>query len=136
MSNTSISSDDFIFYADYFALAARSGVESAQSIYQIRDLFSKVRITNVTNLQDSITAKNVFEVRVLSAYENTYSSSISLTPMQEAFNQLSQHIMDFNNLTIDEYLTLYNLSVKPTYASILSVLGEDLSDINIKNSDY
>lgn len=136
MSDTIITNEDFLFYADYFALAARSGIESAQSIYKIRDLFSKVRITTVPNLQDSITSKNTFEVRILSAYENTYSAATSLTSMQESFIQLKQHILDYSNLTQDDYLTLYNLQVKPTYASISSVLGEDISSENIKESDY
>lgn len=136
MSDTLFSNEDFLFYADYFALAARSGVEAAQSIYKIRDLFSKVRIALVPNLQDSITARNNFEVRILSAYGDIYSGSISTTSMQDAFLQLKQHILDYSDLTQDEYLTLYNLKVKPTYASISRVLGEDISSENIEDSDY
>lgn len=131
----SINRDRFIFYADYYALAARSGVQSAQSLFNALSYIRKTDVSTIEIKTSAIAALNGLDVSFSAAYETIFTNAYSTTPMKDAFTKLSEHVKKIASQSLDDYITQNNIQVPPTYASLSNVYGDPISSVNIDNSD-
>jgi hypothetical protein len=127
-----ISEDTFIFYADYFALAARCGIESAQALFPLAADVLKVDVRTFSYFEEAFSVRNTFVVNLQSSYNQVFINAFSLEPMRDAFIHLSDHIKKFSGLTVDNYLSENGLKVDRTYANLSEFTGNLISNSNIR----
>lgn len=126
-----ISTERFLEYADYFALIADSGINSAKSIFGTISIVINVNTATYENRDNAISVRNSLAIDLQSSYEQISTSAVSLEPMRDAFRELSDHILFHTVDTVDNYLTNNSLKVKSTYARINRLsTGETISAEN------
>ncbi len=131
LAGTEIPVDRFIYYTDYYALSARSGISSAQSLFTGIAPVAVVDTNTFDRHDEAFNAVNEFLLELQSSYEQVYVNARSLHPMRQSFVALSAHILHFTSQTIDAYLTAQGRKVKATYASISTFMGDTISAGNI-----
>ena len=127
-----IPDERFIFYADYFAMAAEAGLESARSIFNAYTAAVLVNFNTVTNRQTAAKDRNDLAMTLRTTYDLVLINAVALQPMREAFVFLAAHIKRFTGNNIDDYLTAQGIQVDRTYANIANITGEIVSETNIR----
>jgi hypothetical protein len=132
MSERLIDSDDFLVYADYFALAARSGLRSAQSLFRAIQYISGVRVNSFEVFADTFNSKNGMILELQNAYEKIFASAYASDPMKEAFTELANHIKKYSGLELNNYLEQNGIQVDKTYAQLSTLFGDEIDSGNIR----
>lgn len=122
---------DFENMSDNLAEIARSGIESAKSLFKSIQYIQNVDLSTILNKEGSIVFQNEFNVILRNSYEIIFTSGYSLRPMEDMFNQLSKYITE-NYSNINDYLSENNIQVDPTYALISSSIGINIYENNIR----
>ena len=122
----------FVYYADYFAWLAQSGLQSAQALYRAIAVIKAVNQTTFTNFTNAVNSQGELKFTLRSAYEQIYSNMLSTDPLQGPFTVLSEYIKEKSGLSVDEYLTEQGLKVIPTYAAISALFNEPISPENVE----
>jgi len=119
----------FLLYSDYFAIAAESGLESTQSLFNLQDPINRVDLSTLDARDQATVREDMFRAAE-TAYQKSQISSESLQPMRDAFLGLAAWILDRNGKSVDAFITTQGIQVKNTYAKISTVLGETISSKN------
>ncbi len=132
MSDSQISDSDFLFYSDYFASSAISGIKSAQSIFKSISTIESVDLTTFVLFDNAFSARNNLISVCQSSYEVIFNNGNSLEPMRNSFTELADHIKKFTGSTLDAYITSAGLKVERIYANISGITGNTVLEANIK----
>jgi len=121
-----------LFYADYFAYIARSGIERSKSLYGGIATGVALDVSTVPLKGNYDLAQNNLVRAFDIGYETLWQEGSNLSPMQNAFQGLAAWIRAKEGQTINEYLTDEGIAVYVTYAHLASIFGQDIDDSNTK----
>lgn len=129
-----INNERFLFYADYYSLAASSGLERARLFFDSVNAISLLDKSSITNLETVNLAIEGIKTAIDLGYEMLWSDGQSITHMRAAFVSLADHVKKASgNRTLDGYLTEQGLQVSSTFAQISRITGNPISTSNIEN---
>lgn len=124
--------DQFVYYADYFALLAKAGVQSSQALYKSIAVVKAIDPSTFVNFDTGVAAQGELKLSLRTAYERIFSNMTSTHPLQGPFMALSEYIRVKSGGSVDEYLTEHKETVMPTYASISTLFDEPISEENVE----
>lgn len=127
-----IDANTYIYYSDYYAIAARAGIERSKAVFEV--INPALRIDSSTfDLFDSadLSINNLINT-IRTSYNISFIESRSLEPMSDAFNGLANHIKKWVGGTLDQFLTAEGIEVDAVYARISGRLGETISSGNTR----
>jgi hypothetical protein len=124
---------NFTFYSDYLAHIARSGIQSAQALFQAIAPLQKINILTFDVFTDAMSARDELDFQIRTSYENVFSNMYSVNPLETSFVALADHISKFEHYTVNDFLTAYGITVLPAYASISSLLNQPIHSSNVRN---
>lgn len=126
--------NNFLFYSNYYAYALEAGINRANSILPAIAVSTRVDVTTVTNKRnvDSATANmtRAFDM----GYEYLWIDAQDRSPLQDAFQGLAQYVLDENGIEVNTLLESEGIQVKPLYATLANIYGEEIEDSNIEES--
>lgn len=130
--NHVIDANNFIFYTDYYSVAATAGIERARSVFKGINPALRVN-TSTFDVYDSadLSIGNLV-ASIRTAYDITFIEATSLAPMSGAFFALAEHIKKWTGLTVDQFLISEGIEVDSTYARISGLLGNTITSGNIR----
>lgn len=127
--------ENFIFYADYYAFAARAGLRRSQMLTNgFTPSISADPATVVLPVNFDVAKNNLSRAFDL-AYESLFQDAQSLTAMQRAFTSLAAYILSKENTNVNTFITNEGIKVFSTYAQIHNIVSdttEAISSSNIK----
>lgn len=129
---TLIPDERFLYYADYFALAASAGQRGSQALFGAIDAAASVNPLTFEVFEDAITIRNQLIDNIQMSYETVFTSASGLEPMRQAFTELSTHIERFAGQDVDDYLTDRGIQVDATYANISALIGRSIRESNVR----
>ncbi len=127
-----VTSANFLFYSDYFAYIAESGLERARALFSGIATSTLVDFTTITNKPNVDVATNNLTQTLDTSYEYLWLDGQHLDPIRNAFDGLSAYVLQSEGVDIDTYLTDKGIQVKPLYATLANIFGETITSGNIE----
>lgn len=128
-----ITPENFLYYADYFAIIAESGLERARALFPGIRISTLVDTSTIINRPNSDVAIANLSRSFDTSYEYLWLDGQHIEPIQDAFNGLSQYLLESTEVEdVDEYLTAKGIQVQRLYATLANIFGEDISDSNVE----
>jgi hypothetical protein len=124
----------FSMYADYFAYAANAGIESSRSMVSASKTALLADPSTFTYVNDAMQSRNYLVNNLQSSYQKIYSEAYALGHMQQAFFDLADHVHRTSGQDVNSYLETNGIKVFRAYASIMTTLGEPVSESNVKEA--
>lgn len=128
-----ITSDNFLYYADYFAYATEAGLNRARTLHSGIEVTTLVDVTTIVDRPNSDIAIANMTRTFDTTYETLWTDATALGPIQQAFKGLSDYVLVATGLDINSYLESESIQVFPLYASLSSAFGEDIEEANIRS---
>ena len=126
----SLSSSNFLFYADYFAYIADSGLNRARTLFPGIETSLRTDISTIVN-KNNTNAQSILTRKLDTAYEYLWLDGQNLNQIRDAFNGLSKYVLESTGSDVETFLTQNGITVKSTYATLANIFGENVSEINI-----
>jgi hypothetical protein len=120
-----------LFYATYFSYAADAGVNRARALFPGIELSTIGDSTTIPNRPSADIATSQFTRQLDSSYEHLWKDGQHIPPIQKAIEGLSAYIVAVTGLSVTEFLEEQGISVKPTYAQLANIFGEEITEANI-----
>jgi len=134
VTNELMSTSRFQFYADYFAYVAEAGLSSARPLVSAVQAALQVDVSTFEFVNDAFQARNYLISTLQSSYEKIYSEAYSLGYMRQSFLALSDHIRQWTGKNVNSYLEDNGIKVFTAYASIMTALGDAISEQNVEEA--
>lgn len=131
-----IPNEKFEFYSSYFVTAAKAGMKMAQTFYDAIDPADRVDAKTFDQFPNALSTRNDLLMNIESSYERILTYASSMDPIRDSFVSLSEHIIKYTGLTIDEYLEDNDLKITTTYAELSRLSGYPISSSNIDDTIY
>lgn len=132
MTKQQMSEDRFIYYTDYFSYALIAGAETGPPLADAALIGLRVNPNSFEVYEDAITSRNSLVNNFQSSYESVFTEAFALQYMTRAFSDLANHIREWTGSNVDEYLTQNGIKVHPSYASVMNILNDPISDDNVE----
>ena len=126
----SLSSTNFLFYADYFAHIADSGLNRARALFPGIEASLRTDLTTIVN-KNNTNVQSILTRKLDTAYEYLWLDGQNLNQIRDAFNGLSKYVLESTGSDVETFLTQNGITVKSTYATLANIFGENISESNI-----
>jgi hypothetical protein len=126
-----ITPENFLFYSDYFAFIAEAGLNRARSLFPGIATSTLIDVTTIINRPNTDVATANLTRSLDTFYEYLWLDGQNIGPIRDAFEGLSAYVLQATGDDVEAYLIQEGIKVKPLYATLANIFGEEISDANI-----
>ncbi len=128
---TSIATN-FLFYADYFAYIAESGLNRARAMHPGIAVSTQVDLSTILNKPSTDVATANFTRAFDTSYEYLWLDGQNIDPIRTAFEGLSQYVLKSTNQDINTFIEAQGIKVLTLYATLANIFGETIENENTR----
>lgn len=125
--------ENFLFYADYFAYIAESGLNRARDLFPAISTSTRVDVLTIINRTTTDIATRNMSRMLDTSYEYLWLDGQHIDPIRDAFTGLSDYILKSTGLGVTAYIEQQGIAVLPQYARLANIFGETIKAPNIRN---
>ena len=123
--------EDALFYTNYFAYIAESGLNRARYLFPGIQLSLLADPLTIANANNAVVSRSHLSRAFITSYEYLWVEGHDESPVSDAVLGLSNYILQSTGLNMDEFLTSRTITVSLLYARLSEVSGIPISDGNI-----
>ncbi|MHA2279860.1 MAG: hypothetical protein ACXAC5_03160 [Promethearchaeota archaeon] len=121
-----------MFYSDYYAFIAEAGLNRARALFPGIAVSTLVDVTTIINRPNTDVATANLARSLDTSYEYLWLDGQHIDPIRDGFEGLSAYVLEATGDDVEAYLIQEGIKVKPLYATLANMFGEEITSGNIE----